>query len=90
MKKRIAVLVRAEQGEALRMAVGLTLMDDMVDIYVLDGKVEETEKNILNLETAAIMDIGLFTNFQENSGMEYLPTEEIAQRLIEYDVVLPY
>ncbi len=43
MAKRIAVLVRDRRGEALRMALGLTLMDDAVDVYLLDGRFEAPE-----------------------------------------------
>jgi hypothetical protein len=44
MSKKIAILVRDRQGEALRMAVGAILMDDAIDVYVLDRKVEDTEE----------------------------------------------
>ncbi|GAB4423012.1 MAG: hypothetical protein OHK0032_18280 [Thermodesulfovibrionales bacterium] len=90
MPKKIAVLVRDRQGEAMRMAVGITLMDDIIDVYVLDRKVEETEDNLLNLETMKEMDMHVYTNHKGNEGIEYLSTEEIAQRLLEYDHILPY
>jgi hypothetical protein len=38
--KKIAVLIRDRQEEGLRMAVGLTLMDDTVDIFVMDDGVK--------------------------------------------------
>ena len=50
MAKKIAVLVRERQGEALRMAIGLTLRDDIVDVYVLDRPVDATEDNALSIE----------------------------------------
>ncbi len=90
MAKKIAVLVRDRQGEALRMAVGITLMDDVIDVYVLDRKVEETEDNELNLETMKDMEMNVYTNCKENEDLEYLSTEEIAQKLLEYDHILPY
>ncbi|MEC4685599.1 MAG: hypothetical protein VST71_07700 [Nitrospirota bacterium] len=90
MAKKIAVLVRDRQGEALRMAVGITLMDDIIDVYVLDRKVEETEDNDLNLETMKDMEMNVYTNCKENEDLEYLSTEEIAQKLLEYDHILPY
>lgn len=90
MVKKIAVLVRDRQGEALRMGVGMILADDEVHVYVLDRKVEETEENNLNVETMGDMDIKLYTNFKDNTNMEYLSTEEIAQKLLEYDQVLSY
>jgi len=44
----------------------------------------------MNLETMGDMDIKVFTNFKGNENMEYLSTEEIAQKLLEYDHILPY
>ncbi len=90
MAKKIALLVRERQGEALRMAVGITLMDDIISIFALDRKVEETEENSLNLETAEMMEMTLFTNHSENSGMEYLSNEQLADKLLEYDHIIPY
>ncbi|HEX9136504.1 MAG TPA: hypothetical protein VF905_06125 [Nitrospirota bacterium] len=90
MGKKVAVLVRDRQGEALRMSVGVTLMDDTIDVYVLDKKVESNDDNDLNLETIKDMGMKIASNTQENSGMDYLPTEELAQKLLEYDHIVPY
>ena len=90
MTKKIAVLVRDRQGEALRMAVGIILLDDVIDVYVLDGKVEDVGSNQLYLETIKDMEMNAFTNVRENEGMEYLSAEEIASRLVDYDHILPY
>lgn len=90
MQKKVALIVRDRQDEALRVAIGLTLMDDSIDVYVMDKKVEDTKKNRLNLETMEMMDMKIFTNFRGNEKMEYLPVQEIAGRLLEYDIVLPY
>ncbi len=90
MTKKIAVLVRDRQGEALRMGVGMILADDAVDAYVLDREVEKTDDNDLNLETMGDMDVNVFTNFKGNENIEYLSTEEIARKLLEYDHILPY
>ena len=90
MNKKIAVLVRDRQGEALRMAVGIILLDDVIDVYVLDRKVEVVGSNGLYLETITDMEMNAFTNVRENEGMEFLSAEEIARRLLDYDHVLPY
>lgn len=90
MSKKIAVLVRDRQGEALRMGLGLTLADDTIDVYVLDREVERTEENTLNLETMKDMEMNVFTNYKANSDMAYLSLEEIAQKLLDYDHVLSY
>jgi hypothetical protein len=90
MAKKIAVLVRDRQEEALRMSVGLILLDDQVEVYLLDRKLEETKESLLHYETLKEMEMKVYSNSRENEGMEYVPTEEIAQRLLQYDHVLPY
>jgi hypothetical protein len=90
MGKKIAVLVRDRQGEALRMSVGITLMDDTIDVYVLDGKVESNDDNDLNIETIKDMGMKLATNTKENAGMDFISTEELAQKLLEYDHIIPF
>ena len=90
MQRRIAVLVRERQDEALRMSLGLILLDDAVDIYVLDQKLSRTEENALHLETIEIMEMKMYTNCTENEGMEYRSSAQIAQDLPQYDCVLPY
>lgn len=90
MKKNIAVLVRDRQGEALRMALGLALADDAVDVYVLDRKLADTADNRLYLATLKEFEFRIFTNQPENEGLEYLSVQQIAQRLPQYDHTLPY
>lgn len=90
MSKKIAVLVRDRQEEALRMSLGITIMDDAIDVYVLDRKAEETEKNKMNVEMMKEMEMKIFTNYKGNEGMEYLTTEEISERLLSYDHILAY
>jgi len=90
MARKIAVLVRDRQDEALRMGVGLTLADDTVEVYVLDRKVADNENNMLNLETMKDLDVKVYTNTKENADLEYLTTEEIAKKILECDNILPY
>jgi len=90
MQKKIAVLVRERQGEALRMSLGLILVDDVVDVYVLDKKLQASEETALHVETLKEMEMQMYTNCRENEGMEYLSTQEIAQRLPSYDHILAY
>ena len=90
MSKKIAVVVRDRQEEALRMSIGIILLDDIIEVYVLDKKIEDNEQNSLYLETIQDLEIKAYTNVKENDSMEYLPTEEIARQLIRYDHVLAY
>ncbi len=89
MAKKIAVLVRDRQQEALRMAVGLTLADDEVNVFIMDEKLEPDEEMALNLETLGDLDCKIFSNNPENK-FERMTTEEIARALPNYDVVIPY
>ena len=90
MAKKIAVLVRDRQGEALRMSLGLTLLDDVVDVYVMGRKLENTGEDALHLETIEDMDMKICTDCNENADIEFIATEDIARSLLEYDHVLPY
>ena len=90
MDKKIAVIIRDRQEEALRMALGLLLLDDTVDVFILDRPIENTEKNRLQLQTAEEMELNLYTNCSENQDIEQLSVEEIAARLTNYDIVLAY
>jgi sulfur relay (sulfurtransferase) DsrF/TusC family protein len=90
MTQKIAVLVRDRQSEALRMALGLTLMDDTVNVFLLDRKFELSDADAANKELMEEMDIAFFSNNEENEGTEYVPTADLARRLTEYDHVIPY
>lgn len=89
MAKRIAVIVRDRESEALRMAVGLTLMDDKVDVYIVDIKLESNEGNSLNIEMLGNMKARIYSNNPDNK-FERKTMEEISEALTGYDVVIPY
>lgn len=88
-KKRIAVVVRDRKDEALRMAVGLTLADDEVNVFIMDDKIEPDDNMTLNLETLSDLDCAIYTNNPANK-FEQKSTEEIAKALTGYDIVIPY
>ena len=87
--KKIAVLVRDRQSEALRMAVGLTLVDDEVSVFIMDQKLPSSDDIDLNVETLGDMDAKIFSNNPENQ-VQQMSTEEIAKALVDFDVVIPY
>ncbi len=66
MAKKIAVLIRDRQDEALRMALGLILMDDIIDVYILDRKVEDTDENKTSIETMRDMDMNVTRSLSFN------------------------
>jgi hypothetical protein len=88
--KKIAVIVRDRPGEALRVAGGLTLADDTIEIIVLDRKLDKNNAEIAQpLELASELELNMFSNNPEN-GYTTITLEEIAKKLLEYDVVVPY
>ncbi|MHB1664084.1 MAG: hypothetical protein ACYCT7_02325 [bacterium] len=90
MSKKIAVLTRDRQAEALRMSGGLTLLDDSVEVYVLDRKIEDSKVIAKHLDMVQnMLEIPMFTNCKDNS-YNYLTNEELANKLLDYDVVIPY
>jgi hypothetical protein len=89
MAKRIAILVLDRKHEALRMAVGSTLANDEVNVFVMDDQLELDEEISLNLEMLVGLKVKIYTNNRDNT-FEYKSTEEIALMLPDYDVVIPY
>jgi hypothetical protein len=91
--KKICVVVNTSdeyrQGEAVRVALGLTLMDDYVELIVLDRRLRRDEAVEKNLELLKMMKGKAYSNNPEN-GLETLSMADIARKLIEYDVVVPY
>ncbi|GAB4542242.1 MAG: hypothetical protein Fur0020_11710 [Thermodesulfovibrionia bacterium] len=89
MAKKVAILVRDRKGEALRMAVGATLADDEVNVFIMDDKLVPDENMQLNLDTMADLDVKVYSNNPDNP-YEQMTTEEIARALPNYDVIIPY
>ncbi len=88
--KRIAVVVRDRQGEALRVAGGLTLADDTIEVFVLDRKLDKGSSEIAQpLELVSDLDLKVYSNNAEN-GFTTITLEEMAKKLLEYDIVVPY
>ncbi len=88
--KKIAVIVRERQGEALRVAGGLTLADDTIDVFILDRKLEtQTPEVAQPLELVNELDLKVYSNNSEN-GCTTITLEGMANKLLEYDFVVPY
>jgi hypothetical protein len=82
--------VRDRQGEALRVSGGLTLADDTIEVFVLDRKLDKSDPEIAKpLELATDLDLKMYSNNPEN-GYTTITLEEMAKRLLEYDIVVPY
>lgn len=90
MTKKIAILVRDRQSEAFRMSGGLIMMDDTIDVFVLDRKISDDPDTQRNFEICKDMGLNVYTNTKENQDMQYMSTEELADKLLEYDIIDPY
>lgn len=88
--KKIAVIVRDRPNEALRVTAGLTLLDDTIEVFVLDHKLDKAEPKIEELlELIAELELKMYSNNPEN-GYTMITLEEMAKKLLEYDLVVPY
>jgi hypothetical protein len=88
--KKIAVIVRDRQGEALRVSGGLTLADDIIEVFILDRKLDKDSPAVAQpLELVTEWELKVYSNNPEN-GYTTITTEEMAKKLLEYDFVVPY
>ena len=88
-KKKIAVLVRQRTAEALRMALGLTLLDDAIDVYLTGPAPGQDEQNRMSIEMLRAMGAGLYC-LCEADEFTLVSEEAMPQRLLDYDVVIAY
>ena len=87
---KIAVVIHDRQAEAIRMGSGLTLMDDEVDIFFLDTKMDGSEELEMMLEIAQEMELPLFSNEPDNESMTFLSTQDLHNKLLSYDHIIAY
>jgi hypothetical protein len=88
--KKIAVIVRDRPAEALRVAGGLTLANDTIEVFILDGKLDKNNPEVATpLELVTELDLKIYSNNSEN-GYATMTLEEMSKKLLEYDVVVPY
>ena len=90
MSRKLAVVIRKEQSEALRMSIGLILMDDIVDIIVLNNILERSKETAFNIETVHEMDMKIYSNVEQGGDVRFIPTPKMAEKLLTYDHVLAY
>ena len=90
MSKKIAVVVRDRQDEAIRMSIGLTLMDDSVDVFMLNNKLVKTKENALNIDTLEEMGVNVYSNVEGDAESSFEPSNVMAKNILSYDHVLAY
>ncbi|RLF57390.1 MAG: hypothetical protein DRN25_06645 [Thermoplasmata archaeon] len=93
-EEKVAVIIREKdrQWEGLRSSLGLLLENHQVDMYVLNHEVEMTDEYKDNFEFLVDMEGGAFSNVKENEkyGFKILSEDEIAKKLGEYTVIIPF
>jgi hypothetical protein len=88
--KRIAMIVRDRQAEALRVAGGLTLVDDIIEVFVLDRKLDTADPEVARpLELVNELDLKVWSNVGQD-GAATITLEDMAKKLLEFDIVVPY
>ncbi len=87
-QKKIAVMIRGRQSEALRMSVGLTVLDDQVEIFITEP-LKDDPKTLTELEGAMELGLKIYT-ITEDQRFQRLSLEEMAEKILEYDHVIPY
>lgn len=88
--KKIAVIVREREDEALRMASGLTLADDTIEVFILDRKLDKSNPAISTfIELIADLNLKVYSNNSEN-GYTTITLKEMSKKLLDYDIVVPY
>ena len=90
MGRKVAVLVRDRQQEALRVALGLTLCDNAVQVCLIERRVAPAPGATDFLPVLRELGVPLATTCGGDAGFELLSPAELARRLLGCDHVLTY
>ncbi len=89
MDKKIAIIIRDRQSEALRMSIGLTILEDPVEIYLTKPLLKSGETEI-QLEGIREMRIPVYSICSGDGEFENITVEEMARRLLASDNIIAY
>ena len=90
MAKKYAIVTKERQGEAFRVALGLLLLDDEVDVYVLAAQVSEdtmAQQQFIQLKE---MELPLYFTEGDPNLVDCITRDEVAAKLPDYDHVIPF
>ncbi len=77
------------QSEALRMALGLTVLHE-VDVFVLCSPLSAEGEIGMTLGMMRELGMRIYSNIPGNEQLPYLSAEETGKMLPEYDTILTY
>jgi|GEM_PF-762542 hypothetical protein len=89
--KKIAMLVMNDQAEALRVAGGITILNADVDVFLIDRPLDLSGPASAPFEMIRELELKIFGNIRmpnESVGFEFLTTDALAGKLLEYDHAL--
>ncbi len=95
MGKKVAVVIKDKNRhyEGFRTSLGLLLENHQVSMCVMDHEIDLTEEYMDYLEYIEEMHGKRFSNVEENvekHSFQNLTTEELAKRLNDYEIVIPF
>jgi len=95
MGKRVAVVIKDKerQYEGLRSSLGLLLEDHQIHMFVLNHEVDMTEEYSDNMGFIDEMGGSRFSNVPANAekhGFELVSLEEVARKLGDHEIVIPF
>ncbi len=90
MAKRVAVVILRNQAEGLRVSGGISVLGEDVTVFVLDRALADEREVTTNLDMVREVGLPVFTNVVPPGEFTLAKPEEIAERLMENDVVLTF
>jgi len=95
MGKKVAVLIKDKdrQYEGLRSSLGLLLEQHIVSMFVLNHEIDMTEEYYDNMEFIDEMEGTRYSNVATNVdkyGFQLVSLEQVAQKIKENEVVIPF
>jgi len=89
MSKRIAIVTRERQAEAIRIASGLLLLGDEAEVFVPGTLFQEDDATVAQLKICAEFDLPVYSSHPEAPEALRLSPDELAQKLSTFERILP-